>query len=110
MFHTHQEPVTGKTRWLSGHEEALSSAVLLVVVTKFWIERKKLMFKVGQKVWDVVRGEGVVVDVKPYDCKYPVIVNFARMSAITYTEEGKDYTVHEKPSIYPYPVEVVKKV
>ena len=85
-------------------------AYLLAVGIVFWIKRRVEMFEVGQKVWDVVRGEGIVVDVKPYDCKYPVVVNFARMSAITYTEEGKDYTVHEKPSIYPYPVEVVKKV
>ena len=33
------------------------------------------MFQVGQKVWDVVRGEGVVTEILKWE-EYPVIVEF----------------------------------
>ena len=33
------------------------------------------MFRVGQRVWDVVRGEGVVTDILKWE-EYPVIVEF----------------------------------
>ena len=68
------------------------------------------MFKFGQKVWDVVRGEGKVVELRTYDCNYPVVVEFSDMGRETYTKEGMENKSHKKPSLYPYPVEVVKKV
>lgn len=68
------------------------------------------MFKVGQKVWDVVRGEGVVVEVKNYDCNYPVVVEFNSVDRETYTKEGKSHKSHKNPSLYTCHVEIVKKV
>lgn len=67
------------------------------------------MFEVGQRVWDVVRGRGVVVDVREYVCTYPVIVrlDFGRFES--YTTDGRHSEHNENISIYPYPVEVVKK-
>lgn len=68
------------------------------------------MFEVGQKVWDVVRGEGVVVDVRKCVCTYSVVVSFGSGRSESYTADGKCKEEHEKPSIYQYPVEVIKKV
>ena len=67
------------------------------------------MFKVGQKVWDVLHGEGTVLRAdKAYT--YPVCVKFANGVEYTYTPDGKYTSEHALPSLYPYPVEVVKKM
>ena len=68
------------------------------------------MFKVGQKVWDVLCGPGTVVEVIDYVCNYPVIVEFDGMGRKCYTREGKSNKALEKPSLYPYPVQVFKEV
>ena len=68
------------------------------------------MFEVGQKVWDVIRGEGVVIGVRTHACTYPVIVNFDSMGVFTYTKEGKEYEAHKKRSLYPYPVQIFKEI
>ena len=67
------------------------------------------MFEVGQKVWDVVRGEGRVVRVDS-SLSYPVIVKFVCGGNHSYTVDGKSHEAHENPSLYPYPVETIKKV
>lgn len=67
------------------------------------------MFKVNQKVWDVVAGEGVVSRIdKEYH--YPVVVKFSDGNERTYSTDGKSVKSNEPPSLYPYPVEIVKKV
>lgn len=68
------------------------------------------MFKVGQKVWDVVRGQGVVVEVIEYACNYPVVVEFDGLVRKSYTKEGKSNRSLKNPALYPYPVEIIKKV
>lgn len=68
------------------------------------------MFRVGQKVWDVVRGEGVVVEVRANAYTYPVIVEFSDERKEIYTKEGVKDELNKNPSLYPYPVEVIKKV
>ena len=68
------------------------------------------MFKVGQKVWDVLLGEGTVVEVIEYASNYPVVAEFDGMGRKGYTKEGKSNKALEKPSLYPYPVKVFKKV
>ena len=67
------------------------------------------MFEVGQKVWDVVRGEWRVVRVDS-SLNYPVIVKFVCGGNPSYTVDGKSHEVHENPSLYPYPVGVFKKI
>lgn len=67
------------------------------------------MFKVGQKVWDVAFGAGVVTHIEN-DNSYSVVVNFASLGAITYTKEGRSCIVHENPTLYPYPVEIIRKI
>ena len=67
------------------------------------------MFEVGQKVWDVVRGEGVVTRIISWQI-YPVIVVLDNGSSESYTPDGKYQEEHENISLYPYPVEVVKKI
>ena len=66
------------------------------------------MFEVGQKVWDVVRGVGVV-DAIESETPYPLNVRFADGGGGTYMMSGKSHVNYENPSLYPYPVEVVKK-
>lgn len=68
------------------------------------------MFKVGQKVWDALRGGGKVVDALEDGRNYPVIVEFDDKVRETYTKEGMLNKSHKNPSLYPYPVEIVKKV
>ena len=67
------------------------------------------MFEVGQKVWDVVRGVGVV-DVIESETPYPVYVKFAAGGVDNYTWNGKSHAGYKNRSLYTYPVEVIKKV
>ena len=67
------------------------------------------MFKVGQTVWDVVRGEGVVAAIES-EAPYPLAVKFADGGGCTYTMNGKSLVSYKNRSLYPYPIEVVKKV
>ena len=67
------------------------------------------MFEVGQTVWDVVRGEGVV-DAIESETPYPLIVRFAGGGGDTYMTNGKSHVNNKNSSLYPYPVEVAKKV
>ena len=64
------------------------------------------MFQVGQKVWDVVRGEGVVTDILKWE-EYPVIVEFDDEEEC-YTADGKYRRDYAFPSLYSYVPEIVK--
>ena len=68
------------------------------------------MFEVGQKVWDVVRGEGVVEDVRECLSTYPVVVGLGSGRYESYTLEGRYAEYDENISLYTHPVEVIKKV
>ena len=71
------------------------------------------MFKVGQEVWCLIYGQGVVteVDSKRTEETYPVFVKFKNYDElhISYTMEGKFHN-QENITLFPYPVEVVKAV
>ena len=71
-------------------------------------EKKKseASFQVGQKVWDVVRGEGVVTDILKWE-EYPVIVEFDDEEEF-YTTDGKYREDYVRPSLYPYEPKIVK--
>lgn len=64
------------------------------------------MFQVGQKVWDVVRGGGVVTDILEWE-GYPVIVEFG-CEEESYKADGKYYEDHLFPSLYPYEPKIIK--
>ena len=68
------------------------------------------MFEVGQKVWDVAAGEGVVTYTDDIHSPYPVYVRFGEGRERTYSADGKYRVEDENPTLYPYPVEIVKKV
>ena len=69
------------------------------------------MFKVGQTVWCLIYGQGVVTDVdsKRAEETYPVLVKFQDYDElhISYTMEGR-YHSQGNITLFPYPVEVVK--
>ena len=67
------------------------------------------MFKVGQKVWCVMFGEGVVTEIRSDDAKYPLVVEFRGTTTEHYTLDGK-YMVYATQTLFPYLVEIVKKV
>ena len=71
------------------------------------------MFKVNQKVWCLIYGQGVVTDVdsKRTEETYPVFVKFQNYDElhISYTMEGKFHN-QGNITLFPYPVEVVKAV
>ena len=67
------------------------------------------MFEVGQKVWDVIAGGGTVYRIYK-GSTYPVLVKFADGGEGAYTTDGKEHENHEVPTLYLYPVEIVKKV
>lgn len=67
------------------------------------------MFEVGQRVWDVLHGEGTVIRADE-TYAYPVCVKFANDVGYTYTLDGKFGDDYEIPALYPYPVEITKKV
>ena len=67
------------------------------------------MFKVGQKVWCVMYGAGVVTGDHSEDTNYPIEVRFGGVLGY-YTLDGKYRTYATQPTLFPYPVEIVKKV
>ena len=69
------------------------------------------MFKVGQKVWCLIYGEGVVKEVAGEDSpgSYTVIVDFNNSLSVDYTSDGK-YYVGGNVTLFPHPVEVIKAV
>ena len=64
------------------------------------------MFQVGQKVWDVVRGEGVVTGIWEGET-YSVNVELANEEEY-YTTDGKYREDDVHPSLYPYEPKIVK--
>ena len=70
------------------------------------VEKKECLFKEGQVVWDVVRGEGVVTDILKWE-EYPVIVEFDGEEE-SYTADGKYREDYALPSLYPYEPKIVK--
>ena len=76
------------------------------------------MFKVGQKVWCLIYGQGVVTvvddddDDECFENTYSVCVKFQNNDVhlnITYTADGKYYEAGNV-TLFPYPVEIVKAV
>ena len=67
------------------------------------------MFKVGQKVWCVMYGAGVVTGDHSEDTNYPIEVRFGGVLGY-YTLDGKYRTYATQPTLFPYPVEIVKKI
>ena len=71
------------------------------------------MFTEGQTVWCLIYGQGVVTDVdsKRTEETYPVFVKFQNYGElhISYTLEGKFHS-QGNITLFPYPVEIVKKV
>ena len=67
------------------------------------------MFELGQTVWDVVAGEGTVIAINT-GYTNPVLVEFTNGSGSSYTHDGKRHEDYAIPTLYPYPVEIVKKM
>ena len=71
------------------------------------------MFKVGQTVWCLIYGQGVVTDVDSERTEetYSVFVKFQNYDElhISYTMEGKFHN-QGNITLFPYPVEVVSRV
>ena len=69
------------------------------------------MFKVGQKVWCLIYGQGVVAEVDGENAcgSYNVIVKFNDDFSISYTSDGK---YHETGNVvlFPYPIEITKAI
>ena len=69
------------------------------------------MFKVGQTVWCLIFGQGVVVGVDDEDSlgSYCIDVKFKDDLSISYTSDGKVYA-EGNITLFPHPVEVIKSV
>ena len=67
------------------------------------------MFKVGQTVWCLIFGQGVVVGVDDEDSlgSYCIDVKFKDDLSISYTSDGKLYA-EGNITLFPHPVEVIK--
>lgn len=57
-------------------------------------------FKVGQKVWCLLNGEGTVVSTNNGGQSYPILVKFADNMEDTYTEDGKMGVGHVDRCLY----------
>ena len=66
------------------------------------------MFKVGQKVWCAMFGEGVVTKIFTNKTKFPVEVSFGELPEY-YSLDGR-FQVYAAQTLFTYPVEIVKKV
>ena len=102
----------GGSQFLSIKDEELVSAWYLssifnpVILNGGRAIKENDMFQVGQKVWDVVRGEGVVTDILKWE-EYPVFVEFDGEEEF-YTADGKYREDYAFPSLYPYEPKIVK--
>ena len=69
------------------------------------------MFKVNQKVWCLIFGQGVVAEVDDEDSlgSYCIDVKFKDDLSISYTSDGKVYA-EGNVTLFPYPIEVIKSV
>lgn len=68
------------------------------------------MFTVGQKVWCVMFGEGVVTEIHHESVgAYRVVVLFKGRRVGTYTTDGK-YSVDRNVTLFPYPIEITKVI
>ena len=68
------------------------------------------MFKVGQKVWCLIYGQGVVAEVDDDSPGgYCIEVIFNNSLSVYYTSDGKHFA-EGNTVLFPYPVEVVKSV
>lgn len=68
------------------------------------------MFKVGQKVWCVIYGAGVVEEIQhASEGVYPVEVKFHNGHSGIYTRDGKIYAAGNV-TLFIYPVEIVKAI
>ena len=66
------------------------------------------MFKVNQKVWCAIFGEGVITEICPARRgTYPVEVRFNNGRTCIYTRDGK-YGVDSSITLFPYPIEITK--
>ena len=66
------------------------------------------MFKVNQKVWCAIFGEGVITEIHPASRgAYPVEVRFNNGRTCIYTRDGK-YGVDSSITLFPYPIEITK--
>ena len=64
------------------------------------------MFKVGQKVWCVIFGEGVVAEINQNS--YPIKVKFKNGEVSTYTSGGYMFSNCINPSLFHRPVKIVQ--
>lgn len=67
------------------------------------------MFKVNQKVWCAMFGEGVVTRININEEIFVVEVTFNCDKYVSYTSDGK-FQSFAMQTLFPYPVEIVKKV
>ena len=92
-------------------EDSVSAWYLSSIFTPVFLKGGRVVkesdvFQVDQKVWDVVRGEGVVTDILKWE-EYPVIVEFDGEKEY-YTTGGKYREDDVRPSLYPYEPKIVK--
>ena len=69
------------------------------------------MFKVNQKVWCAIYGQGVVTEIRHEGTTYPMYVKFQSIDehVVRYTADGK-YHTDDNVTLLPYPVEITKAV
>lgn len=67
---------------------------------------KKLIdcLKVGDKVFDIRFGWGIVESLNGYRCDFPIIACFQKIYTVTYTENGFDIIDAVNPSLFLYEV------
>lgn len=69
------------------------------------------MFIENQTVWCAMFGKGVVARISHKGAKFPVVVNFGGLMERCYSLEGKYEQLYAtQPTLFPYPIEIVKKV
>ena len=69
------------------------------------------MFKVNQKVWCLIFGQGVVTEIRHEGTTYPVVAvfNCNDERIVTYTNDGK-YHNDGNVTLFPYPIEITKAI
>lgn len=92
-----------------------TSTIIYVNDCKCQAQKPKSVWYVGQKVWDVLKGEGIITEIRTPESvgeKYwidsnPITVKFP-CGEFVYRKNGK-WEINEIQRLYPHEMEIVKK-
>jgi len=106
VFVQGEDKLKDKEILIATEKEMQDIEQVIAEYNKFFSDSNSFSFKIGDPVWDVLRGEGKVITLHE-NAVYSVSVKIIN-NIHDYTYDGKYLISDILPSLYKYPVEIVK--